>query len=107
MVAHGRATCDLVNTTMLRNVIRAARPNIIVNAAAYTAVDEAEQDEKLVSRLTAIAPGVIAEEAATLGAWLKFIIRPTMFSMAQQMCNAEGRLSAPPKRFTAVSKLAG
>jgi dTDP-4-dehydrorhamnose reductase len=68
--AHSRATCDFANIDQVRNVIRDVQPNIIINAAAYTAVDKAEQDEEACFRINAVAPGVIAKEARLLGAWL-------------------------------------
>jgi dTDP-4-dehydrorhamnose reductase len=54
----------------MRDVIRTIRPNLIVNAAAYTAVDLAETDEAMAYRINAEAPGVMAEEAKRLGASL-------------------------------------
>lgn len=68
--AHDRTTCDLGNIDQLRDVIRRTRPHVIVNAAAYTAVDRAETDEDACHRINAIAPGIIAEEARTIGACL-------------------------------------
>jgi dTDP-4-dehydrorhamnose reductase len=66
--AHDRATCDLENIDQLRAVIHDARPNIIVNAAAYTAVDHAEIDQAACHRINAIAPALIANEAKAIGA---------------------------------------
>jgi dTDP-4-dehydrorhamnose reductase len=66
--AHGRATCNLENVDRLGAVIRDARPDIIVNAAAYTAVDHAEIDQAACHRINAIAPAVIANEAKAIGA---------------------------------------
>jgi len=60
--------CDLADPESLRAAIRAARPDIIVNPAAYTAVDKAESDEATAHAVNAIAPGIIGEEAAKLGA---------------------------------------
>jgi dTDP-4-dehydrorhamnose reductase len=54
----------------IRRVIRAVRPDWIVNAAAYTAVDRAESDEASARSFNAVAPGVMAEEAKGLGALL-------------------------------------
>lgn len=68
--AQGRATCDLANVDQVRGVIRDVRPNTIINAAAYTAVDRAEQDEATCFQINAVAPAVIAEEAEALGAHL-------------------------------------
>lgn len=68
--AYGRAACDLSNPDQLRAVIRDVRPDLIVNAAAYTAVDKAESDEESCYRVNAIAPGIIAEEALAINSWL-------------------------------------
>lgn len=54
--AHNRITCDLGNPEQLRETIRVARPDLIVNAAAYTAVDKAEADTGLCHRINAEAP---------------------------------------------------
>lgn len=66
VVATGRAACDLANQAQLRSVIRAARPDVIVNAGAYTAVDQAESEPGLAFAINAQAPGVIGEEAERL-----------------------------------------
>ncbi len=68
IVTLDRTQLDLSNVDATREVIRTIRPNLIVNAAAYTAVDLAETDEALAYRINAEAPGVIAEEAKRLGA---------------------------------------
>ena len=65
-----RTQLDLTNVDATREVIRTIRPNLIVNAAAYTAVDLAETDEALAYRINTEAPGVMAEEAKRLGASL-------------------------------------
>lgn len=61
---------DLGDLVGLRTTIRKIRPDIIVNAAAYTAVDKAETEPLLADCVNAAAPQVMAEEAAALGAWL-------------------------------------
>ncbi len=68
VTALGRAGVDLADAGALRAVIRARRPAVIVNAAAYTAVDRAESEPVLAEAVNAVAPGVIGEEAARLGA---------------------------------------
>ena len=68
--AFGRAGADLGDPESLRALVRDIRPDVIVNAAAYTAVDKAESDADLAQRVNALAPGVLAEEAQALGAWL-------------------------------------
>ena len=54
----------------LAATVRAVRPDVIVNAAAHTAVDKAETEPSLAAALNADAPRVLAAEAAQQGAWL-------------------------------------
>lgn len=68
--ACGRDEADLSDPESLRALVRRHRPDVIVNAAAYTAVDKAESEADLARKVNALAPGVLAEEAAALGAWL-------------------------------------
>ncbi len=61
---------DFANPEGVRDTVRRLRPQVIVNAAAHTAVDKAESEPELARLLNATTPGVVAEEAARLGAWL-------------------------------------
>jgi dTDP-4-dehydrorhamnose reductase len=61
---------DLFDLTELAETVRAVRPDVIVNAAAHTAVDKAESESELAHVLNALAPQVLAVEAAKLGALL-------------------------------------
>ena len=61
---------DFANPARVADTVRALRPDVIVNAAAHTAVDRAESEADLARTLNAITPGAIAQEAAKLGAWL-------------------------------------
>jgi dTDP-4-dehydrorhamnose reductase len=67
VVALRRPELDLADADALRAVLRAHRPSAVVNAAAYTAVDRAESERALAFAVNAVAPGVLAEEAARLG----------------------------------------
>ena len=58
------------NPVGLLDTVRDVKPDIIVNAAAHTAVDKAESEPDLVRTLNATAPGLLAQEAQRLGAWL-------------------------------------
>jgi len=60
VVACGRGECDLADVDALRRVLRDVRPAVIVNAAAYTAVDKAEAEPELARRINAEAPAVLA-----------------------------------------------
>ena len=61
---------DLANLLGLAATVQQVRPGLIVNAAAHTAVDKAESEPALARTLNATAPGVLAQEAAALGALL-------------------------------------
>ena len=61
---------DFNDLTGLAQTVRQVRPDVIVNAAAHTAVDKAETEPELARTLNALAPGVLAAEAQKLGAWL-------------------------------------
>src|SRR5438105_4481223 len=68
VVATDRNELDLSNTDAIRRTVRELRPSLIVNAAAYTAVDAAEADESNAYAINAGAPAVLAEEAKKIGA---------------------------------------
>ena len=61
---------DFSNPAGLAETIRQLAPDVIVNAAAHTAVDKAESEPALARTINALAPGVLADEAQKLGAWL-------------------------------------
>jgi len=61
---------DFANPAGVAETVRALRPDVIVNAAAHTAVDKAESEVDFARTLNATTPGAIALEAAKLGAWL-------------------------------------
>lgn len=63
VTALGRDEADLADPDVLRQAVRAYAPDLIVNAAAYTAVDKAETDESLAMAVNGLAPGILAEEA--------------------------------------------
>jgi dTDP-4-dehydrorhamnose reductase len=68
IIAVDRAQMDLADLDRVREVIRNVRPDLIVNPAAYTAVDQAENEAGLAMRINGEAPAVMAEEANKLGA---------------------------------------
>ena len=70
VVALDSRTMDLSKAEAVRDTVRAIAPAIIVNPAAYTAVDKAESEPERAHAVNAVAPGVLAEEAARLGALL-------------------------------------
>ena len=61
---------DFSNLEGIAQTVRVIAPDIIVNAAAHTAVDKAESEPELARTINAIAPGILAQEAKRIGAWL-------------------------------------
>jgi dTDP-4-dehydrorhamnose reductase len=70
VTARSRADLDLEKPDDIRRNVREARPDVIVNAAAYTAVDRAESEEGRARAVNGVAPGILAEEAKRAGALL-------------------------------------
>lgn len=68
LVAVGREDCDLANPNEIRQLIWNVAPAVIVNAAAYTAVDQAELEPAIAHAINGTAPGVLGEEASLIGA---------------------------------------
>jgi dTDP-4-dehydrorhamnose reductase len=68
IIAVDLAECDLANADALRELVRSVAPNVIVNPAAYTAVDKAESDHATALAVNTQAPAVLGEEAMRLGA---------------------------------------
>jgi dTDP-4-dehydrorhamnose reductase len=64
-----RSALDLADLPKLRERVRQLKPELVVNAAAYTAVDKAESEEAVANIINADAPRVLAEEADRSGAW--------------------------------------
>ena len=70
LISLARDQLDLSNIDQIRQVVRELKPDLIINPAAYTAVDKAESEPELAHAINALAPQVLAEEAARLGAAL-------------------------------------
>ena len=70
VIAADRTTLDLADSDMVRRAVRDTKPGVLVNAAAYTAVDKAEDERERATQVNATAPGVLGEEAKRLGALL-------------------------------------
>ncbi|MBD9399397.1 dTDP-4-dehydrorhamnose reductase [Pseudomonas sp. PDM11] len=66
LIVLGREQLDLADTERLRDAVRRLQPQLIINAAAHTAVDAAESEPEAAFAINATAPGVLAEEAAAL-----------------------------------------
>lgn len=97
---------DLSDLDALRATIRQVSPDVIVNAAAYTAVDKAESDKELADRVNGEASRVMAEEAASLDAWLIHYSTDYVFSGEGSTPWMETDAVAPVNHYGA-SKLAG
>lgn len=67
LIVVGREQLDLSQPESIRAVVRELKPGLIINAAAHTAVDQAESEPDLAFAINATSPGVLAEEAAALG----------------------------------------
>lgn len=70
LISFDERQADFQNIDHIRQIVRKIKPDMIVNAAAYTAVDKAESEPEKVHRINAEAVGAIAEEALSLNAWL-------------------------------------
>lgn len=86
---------DFSRPECLAETVRAVRPDVIVNAAAHTAVDKAETEPELARTINALAPGVLAEEAERLGAWLVHYSTDYVFDGSGQRPWAESDAPAP------------
>lgn len=97
---------DLSDLEKLRSTIRQVKPNVIVNAAAYTAVDKAESESELASLINGQASRIMAEEAAASGAWLVHYSTDYVFNGQGSAPWQEMDAVAPVNHYGA-SKLAG
>lgn len=84
LIAPGRAACDLSDAAALRAMVRAARPDVIVNAAAYTAVDLAESNRAAAFAVNAEALAVLGEEAQRQGALVLHFSSDYVFNGEQE-----------------------
>lgn len=106
VTAVGRAECDLTDANQLRQLIRANKPRIIVNAAAYTAVDKAETEAELATHINADAPAVMAEETKSLDALLVHYSTDYVFDGRKATAYVESDTPNPLSVY-GRSKLAG
>ena len=97
---------DFSRPDSIRTAVRAAQPAVVINAAAYTAVDKAEDDPELAMAINGTAPGVLAEEAKRLGGLLVHYSTDYVFDGTKQGAYLEG--DAPnPVNVYGRTKLAG
>lgn len=106
VIALDRAGFDLTNDDQMREVLRAVKPAIIVNPAAYTAVDKAESESGLAMTINGRAPGILAEEARRLDALLVHYSTDYVFDGSGTTPYAEGDPTGPTNTY-GRGKLAG
>lgn len=93
--ACGRARLDLADLDQVRDCVRSLRPDLIVNAAAYTNVDRAESEPELALRVNAQAPGVMALQAREIGAAMVHFSTDYVFGGDKDEPYTEGDRTAP------------
>jgi dTDP-4-dehydrorhamnose reductase len=106
VMAVDRAGCDLTRPDELRRVVRELRPDVIVNPAAYTAVDKAETEAELAYAINGVAPGVLADEAKALGSLLVHYSTDYVFDGRKDGAYVEAD-AVDPQSVYGKSKLAG
>jgi dTDP-4-dehydrorhamnose reductase len=106
VVALGRQELDLSNPEDIRRTIRAVRPNLIVNAAAYTVVDQAEKEEALASAINSNALAIMSEEAKKIRALLVHYSTDYVFDGLKGKPYAEDDPTGPINVY-GMTKLAG
>lgn len=97
---------DLANADSIRQATETVQPDLIVNAAAYTAVDKAEQDQANAYAVNGIAPGILAEQALKLGAGLIHYSTDYVFPGDAHAPYREDDATGPQGAY-GTSKLAG
>jgi dTDP-4-dehydrorhamnose reductase len=106
VVAVGRSDCDLADADALRALVRRVAPDVIVNPAAWTAVDRAESEPAAAIAVNARAPGVLGEEAARLNALVVHYSTDYVFDGRKEGAYTEDDAPAPQGVY-GRTKLAG
>ena len=106
IIGVGRDRLDLSQSDGIREAIAEMKPDVVVNCAAYTAVDKAETETELAHQINGIAPGVLAEETHKLGATLIHISTDYVFDGTQSHPYLETDPTQPIGAY-GQSKLAG
>lgn len=102
----GRDSLDLANPEAIAKMIAEVKPDLIVNAAAYTAVDKAETEPDLAQAINGIAPGILAKQAQEIGATLIHVSTDYVFDGSQSHPYLETDPTQPLGVY-GQSKLAG
>ena len=95
VTAIDHAEMDLTRPDAIREYVRTLKPGLIVNPAAYTAVDRAESEPELCAAVNATAPGVLAEEAARLGVAIVHYSTDYVFDGTKQAAYVESDTPNP------------
>jgi dTDP-4-dehydrorhamnose reductase len=106
LISLDRSQLDLANADEIRRVIQLLKPDLIINPAAYTAVDKAETEPELAYAINATAPRVLAEEAANTGARLIHFSTDYVYSGTKSGAYTEQDATEPLSVY-GKSKLAG
>jgi dTDP-4-dehydrorhamnose reductase len=106
LTALGRADADFADPAAVAAAVRSRKPDVIVNAAAYTAVDKAESEAALAQIVNAETPAALAREAATSGAWLLHYSTDYVFDGSGERPWRESDPTGPLSTY-GRSKLAG
>lgn len=106
VLAFNREAADLERLEALRDLIRRESPDIVVNAAAYTAVDKAESEPDRARRINADAVQVMADEVGRLGGWLVHYSTDYVFD-GTKSCGYVESDAARPLNVYGATKLAG
>jgi len=106
VIACDRSQLDLARADPLRAALRSIAPAVIINAAAYTAVDKAEAEPGLADTINSLAPGILAAEARRLDALLIHYSTDYVFDGSKATAYTEGDAPAPLSAY-GRSKLGG
>lgn len=106
LVALGSQQLDLSNPDQIRKWMREIKPSLIINAAAYTAVDRAEEEPEIPMSVNGVAPGILAEEAKRIGSFIVHYSTDYVFDGAKTIPYTEEDIPNPLNVY-GKTKLAG
>ncbi len=104
VVAVDYPDCDLADPASIRRTVEEARPGVVVNAAAYTAVDKAESETERARAINAVAPGVVGEAARRLGARVVHYSTDYVFDGTKTGAYEEGDPTSPVSVYGATKR---
>lgn len=106
LVSVDQAECDLADAAAIRSLVAEVLPEIIVNPAAYTAVDKAESEQELARSINGTAPGILGQEGALIGALVVHFSTDYVFDGSKDGLYTEED-TPNPQSIYGKSKLAG